>query len=312
MKRGLILTESEKNRISNLYKVNLFEQSTPPPPTTPDEIGKFQIWMDKKFPKGWAQSIKDPKSKYAVRSRPEYGFQKFRAQTKKAWDTYGKTYTDETNSNKGNNGNNTVASNDEYVYWTNGTKSSVMKLNDISDLISKGTITKETYITKKPVGGKWEDTKKASEFSEFDFGPQAPVTPVTPVPPPNPDVDVKSDTDDISATNPLNTLKFPNEKVDLDPSAHTFSMESFNNWYKKVFGTDQPAKPDLNPKKQIATITTNNKKFIFTFDDGNWSMSSEQDVKYIPSKTNYTPSDDATTTTVTQDDATTTTTTVTQ
>jgi len=265
--------------------------------------------MDGKFPKGWAQSIKDPKSKYTVRSRPNYGFQKFRAQTKKAWDTYGKTYTDETNSNKGNN---TVGSNDEYVYWTNGTKSSVMKLNDISYLISKGTITKDTYITKKPVGGKWEDTKKASEFSEFDFGPQAYVAPEEPKAPENTDVNVKSDIDDVSATDPLNTLKFPNEKADLDPSSHTFSMESFNDWYKKVFGTDQPAKPELNYKKQIATIITDNKKFIFTFDDGNWSMSSEEDVKYIPSKTNYTPSDDGTTTTVTQDDATTTTTTVTQ
>jgi len=297
MKRGFIITESEKNRISNLYRVNIFEQSTPPtPPTTPKEIGDFQTWMDVKFPEGWADSIKRPGTKYVVGERPNFGFQKFRAQTKKAWDTYGKTYTDETNSNKGNS---TVGSNDEYVYWTSGTKSDVIKLSDISGLITKGTITKDTYITKKPAGGKWEDTKKASEFSEFDFGPQPFVAPVTPTAPDNTDVNVKSDTDDISATDPLNTLKFPEEKVDLSPSSHTFSNESFNDWYKKVFGTTQPATPVLDSKKQIATITKDNKKFIFTFDDGNWSMSSEEDVKAKPSKTNYTPSDDATTTTTT-------------
>jgi len=297
MKRGFIITESEKNRISNLYKVNIFEQSTTPtPPTTPDEIGKFQTWMDGQFPKGWADSIKNPGTKYVVGGRPNFGFQKFRAQTKKAWDTYGKKYTDETNSNKGTS---TVGSNDEYVYWTSGTKSGVIKLSDISGLITKGTITKDTYITKKPAGGKWEDTKKASEFSEFDFGPQAPVTPVTPTAPDNTDVNVKSDTDDISATDPLNTLKFPEEKVDLLPSSHTFSDKSFNDWYKKVFGTTQPATPVLDSKKQIATITKDNKKIIFTFDDGNWSMSSEEDVKAKPSNNNYTPSDDATTTTTT-------------
>lgn len=310
MKRGFILTESEKNRISNLYKINIFEQSTPPPPpTTPDEIGKFQTWMDGQFSEGWADSIKKPGTKYAVKERPNFGFQKFKAQTKKAWDTYGKKYTDETNSNKGTS---TVGSNDEYVYWTSGTKSGVLKLSEIPDLITKSTITKDTYITKKPDGGKWGDTKKASEFSEFDFGPQAYVAPEEPKAPENKDDNVKSDTDDISTTDALNTLKFPDEKADLDPQKHTFNIESFNDWYKKVFGTTQPEKPVINDKKQIATITTNNKKFIFTFDDGNWSMSSEQDVKYIPSKTNYTLSDDDTTTTVTQDDATTTTTTVTQ
>ena len=92
MKRGFILTESEKNRIKSLY--SLIKEQTEYTLDSADKIKQFQDWMDGKYGK-WAESLKFSGKFYSVKGREQYGYGFNRSQTTKAWSKYGDEYMKE-------------------------------------------------------------------------------------------------------------------------------------------------------------------------------------------------------------------------
>lgn len=82
MKRGFILTESEKKRIKGLYTIVLEQEEYKL--DTPEKVGEFQTWLDGQYPDGWAKSFKTGKM-YVVDGKPNRGFQRYGKNTQIMW-----------------------------------------------------------------------------------------------------------------------------------------------------------------------------------------------------------------------------------
>lgn len=144
MRKGFFLTESEKNRISNLYggnKLFLLEATTPPPNTKEERV-EFSKWMDDKYGE-WVSLSGGRKSKSPGTWAQSKPFQSTSWQN--AWDKYGDEYTQEKKGNKPGTGGVTTQEAKEFWYDSQSPKGPKTK-QEILDLFSAGSITVNTKI----------------------------------------------------------------------------------------------------------------------------------------------------------------------
>jgi hypothetical protein len=128
MRKGFFLTESERNRISNLYggnKIFLLE-ATAPPPTTKEERVEFSKWMDTKHP-NWVTLNNRGKKGNSPGTRAQSDPFNSGSWTR-AWDKYGDEYLKE----KGTSSN----PDDQWYVWDDTNKK------------HEGPFTKEQIIEK--------------------------------------------------------------------------------------------------------------------------------------------------------------------
>jgi hypothetical protein len=96
MRKGFFLTESEKNRISNLYggtKMFLLEATAPMPTDIPTQI-KFADWMDQKHPK-WITKNDGTKVNSTNTKIRQNNTWATSTSFKRAWNTYGDDFNNQ-------------------------------------------------------------------------------------------------------------------------------------------------------------------------------------------------------------------------
>lgn len=259
MRKGFFLTESEKNRISDLYggnKTFLFEEEAPL--TDPDDIKKFQKWMDDNFA-DWAESIKNPARKYKV--VPSTGYGRFGPQTKKAWNDpeKGGVYRDEQGlSTAGSNVS--ITQKKEWYYWNGYSQSRAMTIDEMKKSISDGTINADTLVYRQGLPG-WI---KASNAPDLDVPPS-----------------VNSKTPDLSnemfkqtkIERPKPTQQ-SNDKTPEDLTHRQLNTKGFVTWAEKTLNTKFD-EDNVVIDKNMAVVTLNDgSKRHYYYDDKNqeWSI----------------------------------------
>lgn len=301
MKRGFVLTESEKNRIRGIYQP-ILEQSQPKP-TDPAEVTKFEEWMDTKYG-NWMTYNKKTGRKGTAKNSGKMGNPDSYSYTK-AWGKHGDEYLKEKDGGTPPAPSAATDTN-QYGYFDKATNKFVGPKTkaEMDNLITNGTITDESWITSKPQGGKWGQYTKGRESQNFDFGPTPPPKEELKIPGPNANVGTVSgsSTTSDSTTTPLNpqgqpdqtttvssadqtygvggTIQRPDNKVDPFATGaggtNDFTASGFNSWYSSIYGDTPPATPAIDEKTKTATVTVGNKQMKFTYNQvlSDWNLPS--------------------------------------
>lgn len=264
MRKGFFLTESEKNRISDLYggnKTFLFEQESLHQLTNKTDIENFQTWLDEKYPNGWAESIKNKGTYYTVNGKPERGFGRFGPQTKKAWNNpkIGGVYRDEQGSSTAGS-NVSITQKKEWYYWNGHSQSRAMTIDEMKKSISDGTINGNTLVYRQGLPG-WI---KASNAPDLDVPPS-----------------VNSKTPDLSnemfkqtkIERPKPTQQ-SNDKTPEDLTHRQLNTKGFVTWAEKTLNT-KFNEDNVVIDKNMAVVTLNDgSKRHYYYDDKNqeWSI----------------------------------------
>ena len=302
MKRGFVLTESEKNRIKSIYQP-ILEQSSPKP-TDQAEVTKFEEWMDATFG-NWMTYNKRTGRKGTAKNSGRMGNPDSYSYTK-AWGEYGDRYLKEKGGGSTPAAPSAATDSNQYGYFDKATNKFVGPKTkaDMDNLIANGTITDETWVTTKPQGGKWSEYKKARESQNFDFGPTPPpkeelqipglntsgtsssstastqsstVTPLNPVGQPD-EIKTVSSADQTFGVG--GTIQRPDNKVDPFAAGaggtNDFTTSGFSTWYSSVYGTKPPVDPVIDDKTKTATVTVGNKQMKFTYNQvlSDWNLPS--------------------------------------
>lgn len=298
MKRGFVLTESEKNRIKGIYQTIL--EASKPKPTDPAEVTKFEEWMDKKYG-NWMTYNKRTGRKGTAKNSGRMGNPNSYSYTK-AWEEHGDEYLNETGGGT-TSGSTSAATTNEYGYFDKAANKFVGPKTkaEMDALIAAKTITDDTWITSRPVGGKWGQYTKAKDSQEFDFGPGLPpdtelkipnetngstssgstsgstVTPLNPQGQPEQITSVSSSDQTFGVGG---TIQRPDAKVDPFATGaggtNDFTTSGFSNWYSSIYGTTPPAAAVIDNKTKTATVTVGNKQMKFTYNQvlSDWNLPS--------------------------------------
>lgn len=292
MKRGFVLTESEKNRIKKIYNRGPLMEATSPIPTDTDEIKKFEDWMDEKHP-NWVtlttngkmgnskKSDGTPRSMYGSANSPSF---------QRAWEKWGDDYVKETGGTPGS------PTYDEFGYYDKAAKKFVgpKTKDEMEALKLSGTITDDTWVVGRQKNGKWSDYSKAKDSGFLDFGPGLPpdteiqipgqdqssgkVTPVNPVGGTIEEPKTVSSTDQTFGVG--GTIKRPGAQVDPFAAGaggtNEFSTTGFSNWYNSIYGKQPPAEAVIDDKTKTATVTVGDKQMKFLYNQvlKDWNLPS--------------------------------------
>jgi len=292
MKRGFVLTESEKNRIRGIYQP-ILEQVTPPKPTDKAEVTKFEEYMDNTYG-NWMTYNKKTGRKGSAKNSGRMGNPDSYSYTK-AWEKHGQEYLDKIG--KGGGAVPSAATIDnQYGYFDKTANKFVGPKTkaEIDALVSAGTITDDTWVTTRPVGGKWGQYAKAKDSQGFDFGPGLP-----------PDTELKipnqpaANGSTITSLNPVGgtekpttvssadqtfgvggTIQRPDNKIDPFATGaggtNEFTTTGFSSWYSSIYGGQPPAIPTIDETTKTATITVGDKQMKFTYNQvlSDWNLPS--------------------------------------
>jgi len=143
MRKGFFLTESEKNRISNLYGgTKMFLLEAIDPPASVEEIKSFQKWLDDNYGE-WAYSQRNGIN-YKV-SEKKWGYGSFGSQTKAKWEgPEGEKYRKEKGVSTG------TASDDGWFIWDEINKKHTGPFTK-EQIIQKATEKPEIKVSNKTV-----------------------------------------------------------------------------------------------------------------------------------------------------------------
>jgi len=305
MKRGFVLTESEKNRIRGIYQT-ILEQAPPPKPTDPAEVTKFEEYMDNTYG-NWMTYNKKTGRKGKAKNSGRMGNPDSYSYTK-AWGEHGQEYLDKI----GKSGTPTppvapsaATDTNQYGYFDKATNKFVgpKTKTEMDSLIANGTITDESWITSKPQGGKWAQYTKAKESQNFDFGPGLPPDTELKIPGVNTSGSSVSGSGTTSGStttlNPVGqpdeiktvssadqtygvggTIKRPDNKVNPFATGaggtNDFTTSGFSTWYSSIYGDNPPATPVVDEKTKTATVTVGDKQMKFTYNQvlSDWNLPS--------------------------------------
>jgi hypothetical protein len=171
MRKGFFLTESEKNRISNLYggtKMFLLEATAPMPTDTPTQI-KFADWMDQKHPKWITKNDGTKVNSTNTKIRRNNTWANSNS-FKTAWNTYGDDFIKENEKGTTSGGNVNVTQKKEWFYLNGTTPSAIMTIDEMKKAISDGIIKGNTLVYRQGLPG-WI---KASNAPELGAPPSVP------------------------------------------------------------------------------------------------------------------------------------------
>jgi hypothetical protein len=174
MRKGFFLTESEKNRISNLYGgTKMFLLEAIDPPGSVEEIKAFQKWLDDNYGE-WAYSQRNGIN-YKV-SEKGWGYGSFGSQTKAKWEgEEGEKYRSEKGTTSG--GNVTVTQKKEWWYYENDQPFGPKTKDELLQLFSDGDIDGDTYVFAQ---GITPAPTKASNVTDLGIPPKKSKTDYTP------------------------------------------------------------------------------------------------------------------------------------
>lgn len=303
MKRGFVLTESEKNRIRGIYQP-ILEQTTPPKPTDRAEVTKFEEWMDNKYG-NWMTYNKRTGRKGTAKNSGRMGNPDSYSYTQ-AWGKHGQEYLDEIGKGGTPSSSSAATDTNQYGYFDKATNKFVGPKTkaDMDNLIANGTITDETWITSKPQGGKWAQYTKARESQNFDFGPTPPPKEELQIPGSNTSGTPASSTASTSSStvtslNPVGqpdeiktlssadqtygvggTIQRPDNKIDPFATGaggtNEFTTSGFSTWYSSIYGNKPPVDPVIDEKTKTATVTVGDKQMKFTYNQvlSDWNLPS--------------------------------------
>lgn len=169
MRKGFFLTESEKNRITNLYggsKIFLLEADTPPP-TTKEERVEFSKWMDDKY----GEWVSLPNGRMAKSPGTWAQTKPFQSGSwSRAWDKYGDDYTKEKGGNVSGGGDK------KWRVWNDQSKKyeGPYTLEELQTKFTNNEITGETYVAHPDVTG--NRAMKAKNIRQLEM-PEEPLPP---------------------------------------------------------------------------------------------------------------------------------------
>jgi hypothetical protein len=309
MRKGFFLTESERNRISNLYGGNkMFLLESTNPPTDPEEVKKFMDWADTKDP-NWVVLKLNPKKTGTSKNsdgtprKKVYGNPNS-ASYKKAWAASGETYMKE----KGTGGSMAESQKKEFRYFKNDKWSSLLTKDEMEKAYEKGdfkgsdrvfkvgmTISNNSYpiacqvqgldIPCDPITvdtGTTGDTKIKNTY-QSKIGAQGLTKPK-----------FSSPYDNISASTATDFINAINNNAGVNPYqskyTHQFSNEGLKNYLAQIYGLNVPADTPiyLNSNDKSGTITIGNTKTTYYYDQKNntWDLPQTQgNVEFIQPKT---------------------------
>lgn len=269
MRKGFFLTESEKNRISNLYGGNkLFLLEATEPPTDPTEVKAFMDWADKKDP-NWVLLTTNPEKKGISKKsdgtpRKMYGNPNS-GSYKRAWAASGETYTKEKGGGKEDPAVD-PKSNEKWIYLSGNPYVKVTSTKgDIQKLLDAGTLDGKTLVYRKGITTTWTAIKSLPDY--FDLVPDVPGgnddkkdDDGSPAVPDQKDDGTAVTTDKTKAKADANTsvssnysaVNYQANKEGADPvnnysPIQTPDISGFNQWYTSIFKLS-PAKGTINNK----------------------------------------------------------------
>jgi hypothetical protein len=305
MRKGFFLTESEKNRISNLYggnKIFLLEATAPMPTDIPTQT-KFADWMDQKHP-NWIQKKDGTKINSTNTKIRKNNTWSSSPSFKKAWDTYG----DEFEKEKGTGGSMTESQKKEFRYYKNGKWSPSLTKDEMEKAYEKAEFTGNDRVFKVGMTISNNNYPMACQVQGLDI----PCDPITADTGTTGDTKIKntyqskigaqgltkpkfsSPYENISASTATDFINAINNNAGVNPYqskyTHQFSNEGLKNYLAQIYGLNLPADTPiyLNSNDKSGTITIGNTKTTYYYDQKNntWDLPQTQgNVEFIQPKT---------------------------
>jgi hypothetical protein len=171
MRKGFFLTESEKNRISNLYggnKLFLLEATAPMPTDTPTQI-KFADWMDQKHPNWITKNDGTKVNSTNTKIRRNNTWANSNS-FKTAWNRYGDDFIKENEKGTTSGGNVTVTQKKEWFYYKDEKPVGPKTKDELLQLVSSGDINGDTYVFAQ---GITTAPTKASNVTDLGIPPKS-------------------------------------------------------------------------------------------------------------------------------------------